>query len=319
MKDINRVFLFGDSWIEGEGVYEKILEGHILEEPDLPYGEGPGTIREWRQENGWNKFFRDKYGLKSHQIINYGTQGASNYESFRYLNRALLEDISSSDLILFGFSSKYRDNDCICPAYKESPDRLLGEDNPVESNDMISYEKIQITNKSDDDLWPNMKHERDKLSKDVLEFVDEFNQDYLATVFDERVYENIAQMNYMFYQKLCKKKGINIIFFDLFESYVDKKFVNPYYDVNESIYITYGKKHYFHQLLDYERKNYTSADRYSIWQFGGVYPCGAEDGNYHIPKGNSVAHPNQHGYKVMFDDISENHIDKKYKFNVDNK
>lgn len=314
MKTINRILLFGDSWIEGEGVYEKInLESgdNPLEEPELPFGDGPGTIREWRRQNGWNKFFRDKYGLKEHQILNNGVQGASNYESFRYLNEAL-KDISPSDLVLFGFSSKYRDNDCISPAYRYAG--LLGEDNPVESNDMISYEKAQLTNNNKEDgIWPSMLHQKDKISKGVLEFVDEFNEDYLSTVFDERVYENMAQMNYMFYQKYCKKNQINIIFFDLFESYVDKNFVRPYYEVDESMYITYGKKHYFNQLLDYERENYTGRETHSIWERGGCFPCGVERGKYDIDFGSTVSHPNQHGYKVIFDDISKNHIDNKYK------
>jgi hypothetical protein len=44
MKNINRVFLFGDSWIEGQGTYSEYIEGEnpLLTEPTIPFGEDRG-------------------------------------------------------------------------------------------------------------------------------------------------------------------------------------------------------------------------------------------------------------------------------------
>ena len=104
MKNINRIFLLGDSWIEGQGTYETI-EGKNAIEPNLPFGEGKGSIREWRRNNSWNKFFEEKYGIK---VINLGVQGGTNSHMYSHLNHILL-DYKPTDLILFGFTSKYRD------------------------------------------------------------------------------------------------------------------------------------------------------------------------------------------------------------------
>ena len=45
------------------------------------------------------------------------------------------------------------------------------------------------------------------------------------------------------------------------------------------------------------------------------FPCG--DSGYEMKPGHSIYHPNQHGYKVMFDDITNNHVDINFKINVD--
>ena len=95
MKNINRIFLLGDSWIEGQGTYETI-EGKNAIEPNLPFGEGKGSIREWRRNNSWNKFFEEKYGIK---VINLGVQGGTNSHMYSHLNHILL-DYKPTDLIL---------------------------------------------------------------------------------------------------------------------------------------------------------------------------------------------------------------------------
>ena len=105
MKNINRIFLLGDSWIEGQGTYETI-EGKMQLNQIYDLEKVKITIREWRKNNSWNKFFKEKYGIK---VINLGVQGGTNSHMYSHLNHILL-DYKPTDLILFGFTSKYRDH-----------------------------------------------------------------------------------------------------------------------------------------------------------------------------------------------------------------
>lgn len=316
MKNINRIFLFGDSWIEGQGTYSEVVDNiyQPLKEPALPYGEGKGTIREWRRNNSWGKFFVDKYGINPNQIINHGIQGQSNYHSLYELNR-LLQKVQPTDLILFGFTSKFRDSNSLHFAYQN---QFPMHNHSPAMGGYLTYERQQLLHSKEGDIFPDFRNGNvDGLSEYEIKFAEEWIVDYITTVFDESLYENIAQTNFLFYQKWCKENNVNILFFDLFESYIDKRYVKKYYEVDESIYINYGQKNYFQRLVDYERENYTKDSNYTIWEHGGAmkFPCG--DSGYEMKPGHSIYHPNQHGYKVMFDDITNNHVDINFKINVD--
>jgi len=304
MKNINRVFLFGDSWIEGQGTYSEI-DTHgtntELHEPNIPFGEDRGfgmdekTISGWRKKNSWNLFFKEKYGLRDSQIINYGKQGSDNYSMFEKFNNQF-DSFENTDLILFGFTSKYRDSNCAIQfAFKH----LLNQMNPIINR--LSFEKNALVGKENDDINENnqLENELPKIEKEVTK---EYMRDHMISVFDETVHENVAQSNYLFYEKWCKVHDINILFFDLFEPYVDRKFVSELYEVDKTMYITYDEKSYNQRLVEYELENYKSDAKYSIWETGHTFPT------------DSILHPNQHGYKVIFDDITTNHVDTKYTF-----
>ena len=335
MKNINRVFLLGDSWIEGQGTYEKI-EGRNALEPNLPFGDGSGTIREWRKNNSWNKFFKKEYGIN---VINLGAQGANNTQMWGFLNHILL-DYKETDLILCGFTSKYRDT-AISHGYHERPQQwnthvppykrinndynrsLLHNENPL-INGQLTFERIQIIehwlnkNNQDEILMSKAEYyKNEEVSENEKKFSKEFIRDFFVEVFDERTHENIAQINYFFYQKYCKFHNINILFFDLFEPYINPSFVNEYYNVDKSMYITYEEKTFRDLLVDYEFENYNTADIRTIWENENTFPCLGEklkhqkDGDrYSGP----IFHPNQHGYKVLFDYLTK-HIGKNYKIN----
>ena len=50
---------------------------------------------------------------------------------------------------------------------------------------------------------------------------DLFEKYFYSAVYDDIVYEKIAQTNYLYYQTYAKENNLNILFFDLFESYVN--------------------------------------------------------------------------------------------------
>lgn len=303
MKNIHRVFLFGDSWIEGQGTYSEIYtneDGSIeVDEPNIPYGHDMGmgsdekTISGWRKKNSWNLFFKEKYGLHESQIINYGSQGSDNYIMFNNFNK-IFDSFQKTDLILFGFTSKYRD---VARAFKPSFNTLINHTNPI--HNQLSFEKSSLGGEETDRINKEQISELSKIEREVSK---EYMRDHFISVFDESIHENMAQSNYLFYQKWCKAHDINILFFDLFEPYVDTKFVGELYEVDKTMYITYDENPYNQRLVEYELENYKADAKYSIWECGHTFP-----------KSNLIYHPNQHGYKVMFDDISINHIDTQYK------
>ncbi len=306
MKKINRIFIFGDSWMEGQGAFDVETLSEWIgpdSEPKYPF-KGPngllgekGTIGWKRKEETWNKFFREEYNI---EVNNLAQQGQSNYWSFELLNKNL-KDFKDTDLILFGFTSKWRDN-----------------------SRAIKY------------AWPDDKHEniatahhrhgvKDEAykadldgSKGFVEKPTEFEKYFYSSIFNEDVYENIAQTNYIFYQTYAKENNLNIIFFDLFDRYVDINKCKPElrYLIDKNMYVTFGKPTYLEKLIKYEQLNYDinkmewdrPENQYTIWEFkNGSSPPG-----WRFPKQDDyTCHPNQFGYKLIFEDLVT-YINKEY-------
>ena len=292
MKTINRIFLFGDSWVEGQGTYEFIRNDGIMQEPIIPFEE----IREWRKENSWNKFIK-KY--TNSQIINFATQGSSNYSQFKELNNQL-NDFNSNDLILFGFTSKLRDREAFSYTFDVDYDsKLIHEKNPIRG--INSWEKISSEfynfgfNESNEQMKFKDSNER--------KFTQNFIQDYFSMIYEDYPFEYIAQVNYLFYQQFCKIKNINIIFFDLFEQYINPKYTKETFYVDKDVYINFDDKTMNDYLIDYEINN-IKQDELSLWESSKRRPD--LEGN--------IYHPNQHGYEIYVDYLFTKILPKKYKF-----
>lgn len=302
MKNISKIYLLGDSWIEGQGCGP---------EPDFFFRHGDSSskkLREWRRETAWNKHFREKYNILDSQVVNLGSQGSDNYGMFYQLNK-ILKNYKDNELILFGFTSKYRDsNTSVNVAY-----RNLFQTNSI-INQPITFEKLQL-NLENPEMFltdnPNTKH---------LKFQQEFIKDFLVSVFDERTHENLAQQNYLFYQNWCKYHNVNILFFDLFEPYIDSKYVSELFDVDQEMYFTYNKKTCFDKLIDYELENYNPSHKSTVWEENYMFPCEfryKDDGKSRekeLVNRNTkhIWHPNQYGYEYLFNYITSK-VDKTYK------
>lgn len=300
MKKINRIFLFGDSFIEGQGVYdESKFDGtyRTIKEPSLNGHEK----RLWRKKNSWEKYLRNYF--PDVDFINLALQGSNNYNQFIEFNRRLYE-FKEDDLVLFGFTSKYRDTPySINYSFTESSsnETLLHRDNPISKNP-LAWEKISIEEDfylDGDALSYKFKNENEK------KITNNFLKKFFINVFDEVVYENIAQVNYLFYQEFIKENPhLNIHFFDLFESYVDKNFVGNDYEVDKNIYLTYGEDDLHTFIAKHEKENGMIIDEVlSYWEVGNSYPI----------KYNKIFHPNQHGYKLWIDYMYDKWLSKKYK------
>lgn len=295
MKNINRIFLFGDSWVEGQGTYEKISPEGFLMEPNISFNE----IGDWRKKNSWNKFIKEYTDC---EVINKAMQGSSNSAQFQELNNKL-NIFTKTDLILFGFTSKLRDRDFTRYAFDfDYSNILLHQKNPLKG--MVAWEKASLE-------FCNFGFREDAERTQVMQFNDtiernfteKFISDYFSTIYDEYPFEYISQVNYLFYQERFKTLGLNIIFFDLFEPYVNPKFVKKYYNVDKNIYINYGDKTMNDFLIEYEIKN-VKDDDIGVWQNGIKRPD---------LKG-GISHPNQHGYKLIVDYLFQYVLPKQYKF-----
>jgi len=142
----------------------------------------------------------------------------------------------------------------------------------------------------------------------------------MVSVFDERTHENLAQQNYLFYQSWCKHRNVNILFFDLFEPYIDSKYVSELFEVDQDMYFTYNKKTCFDKLVDYELETYNPSDESTVWEENYSFPCefkyknGGKSREKELVNRNAKAiwHPNQYGYEYLFKYITSK-VDKKYK------
>lgn len=284
MKTINRIFLFGDSWVEGQGTYKIIRENGVMEEPDIPFQE----IGEWRKQNSWNKFIK-KHTIS--EVINFAIQGSDNYSQFRQLND-VINTLTPNDLVLFGFTSKLRDRGSINYIFDINHDyKLIHKYNPLMTT---SWEKILNEKDTTNIQFTNINEKK---------ITENFIQDYFSMIYDEYPFEYIAQVNYLFYQQFCKFKNINIVFFDLFEQYINPKYVKETFIVDKDIYINYGDKTMNEFLIEHEINN-IKEDELSLWENSKRRP----------DLEGKVYHPNQHGYVVYVDYLFTQVLPKKYKF-----
>jgi hypothetical protein len=296
MKSINRIFLFGDSWIEGQGCYEKIKNNKFIE-PSFDNKTHTNLLREWRRNIGWNIPLKELTGC---DIINYGVQGSNNYSQFSEISN-VLSTLTDKDLIVVGFTSKLRDTNSLNYIWKLYDSKLLSNDSPLRGH--LSWEKKSIKS-ANFGLTDESKTRISFSTKNELEFTEKFIEDYLVSLYNDVVYEHISQSNYFFLQERFKSLGLNLVCFDLFEPYVDKKYVNENLNIDKNVYITFGEKSMNDFLLEYETKHIKENDN-PIWENGDRRPDS---------KGFGAGHPNQHGYKLIIDYIFKDILSKQYNF-----
>lgn len=292
MKNISRIFLFGDSWVEGQGTYEELPDGSITE-PTFHNDHGLEKLSRWRKENSWNKFISEKTNCT---VENFAKQGSNNYFQFEKLNE-ITSQLTETDLVIFGFTSKLRDRVGINYAYDSIPvdnphNPLLSRDNPIIK--FLAWEKISLKNIKNNFTLPKQNE---------TEFTEKFLKDYITLLHSELTYEHIAQTNYYLYQERFKSLGLNIIFFDLFEQYINPVYVDKNLHIDNNIYINYSKKTMNDFLIEHEINNVKN-NQTSVWEHGFRRP----DLN------NVIYHPNHHGYKIYVDYLFDKVIPQQYKF-----
>lgn len=294
MKNINRIFLFGDSLVEGQGTYDYIDKTGNQLEPDNLSGI---QLSLWRKKNSWNKFFKEKTNC---EIKNFARQGANNYEQFFELNR-LIPKLKKTDLVVFGLTSKLRESGFSTQyafTQYDSDGSLLNFNNPL--NKQIAWEKnlLEI-----EQYCTEIDGHAEYSTIFEKKFTKKYVEDFFVSVYNPVVYETLAQANYMFYQNWFKENKLNIIFIDLFEPYVDPIYLNEFFRIDTDIYITHKKNSMIDYLMEYERNSSEEFEN-GIWEMGYKRP----------DLENKLYHPNQHGYKLYVDYLFNSFLYKKFKF-----
>ena len=293
-KKIERIILFGDSFVEGQGTYDPDIIGddNVCGEPFTP--EEHDKLRQWRKKNSWEKFLKKHYPNVS--VVNHATQGCDNYGQFHHLNN-IIHSFKDTDLILFGFTSKYRDTiSSHQTAFKYAP--FLDPNSPLVAK-CIAFEELSIKEAYQwDGVDDNYFKEENKKE---IEFTTRYLKKHLVHIFDETVYENMAQSNYLFYEEYIKEHNLNFHFFDLFEPYVTPSFVKTL-DIDTKIYLTYGEDDVHTYINTYERENGKYRHDMSYWECQQTQP---------LTKG-TIHHPNQHGYELWIDYMYNRWLSKWY-------
>lgn len=293
-KKIERIILFGDSFVEGQGIYDGLPN---IDNPCNEGGRHGDDLREWRMKNSWEPYLKKYY--PDVEVINYGRQGCDNYEQYRIFNKRCIT-FKPTDLVLFGFTSKYRESLISTQlGYRQGLGRedysILHERNPL-NHTPIAYERLNI------EKFFGMDGDTPYYYDDIEEeFTKSFLKNWLVHTFEERTYEKLAQTNYLFYSEYCRRKGINIHFFDLFEPYLTPSFVEGF-EIDTDMYLTYGDKDLHTYINDYEDTYGPYNHITSYWECNQTNPRGE----------GMIFHPNQHGYELWIDYMYDRWLSKWY-------
>lgn len=310
MKQINRIVLFGDSFIQGTGCFYKLeSDGRMVNHPSVNEYHDM-ELKKFQNENSWSIHLK-KY-FPNVDIINYGKDGCSNYDQFVNFRNYFHETYKPTDLILFGFTSKYRDfSRQFKFMWNPNHTPLLSEDNPI-NNNPLAWDKLNYTITGSTFAIPG--YDMSSISESERKLSNQFILDYVSHVHNDEYLNYSAKANYVFLQNFVKFNNLNFHCFDLFENYVEGRIGE--YEIDTSIYLNYNSDRndsMLDYLIDYEKNN-GMPDEYSIDKpFKVSY---FEDNHSYLNNNRTdilrTMHPNQFGYEKWIDYISSNILTKKY-------
>ena len=305
MKKINRIILFGDSFIQGTGCFNKLeSDGRMV----YNYYEDNRDIKliEFQNYEAYTKNLL-KY-FPNVEVINFARDGYSNYESFDKLNNYFQKDYRQSDLILFGFTSKFRDFSKSTQFIWNTYPYLLNEENPLIHNPLAWDKRDFDLNKN---YWARNHYpeydeaviEKDLTNKFLIDYTNHIHNDYFL--------EYISKTNYIFIQNWVESNEINFHCFDLFENYVVGNIGN--FEINTDIYINYNN-HRNESMLFYLINNEHDGidERFSEYTVS-FFESNNSFINTNGVKNTELVHPNQFGYKKYINYLCEEFLIKKYK------
>lgn len=305
MKEINRIILFGDSFIQGTGCYHRLEEDgrmvYHLYDDNLNF-----ELKSYQNKVGWGDNLK-KY-FPNVEVINYGVDGFSNYQSFEQMNHYFKKDHKKTDLILFGFTSKFRDFSFSQNFVWNTYPGILNEDNPIYANP-LAWEKTDYHLNRNYFAQKSYNFDTD-VSDEEKEVTKDFILDYTTYLHDDIHLEYISKVNYMFIQHWVKTYKLNFHCFDLFENYVVGHINN--FKIDTDIYFDYDNhrnKSIFSYLKEYEANNLQETKKPFVESYFEANQSLLDDGI----RPTNVIHPNQIGYGIYIDYLCKNLLLKKYK------
>lgn len=237
-----KLFTYGDSWTEGQGV--NVIKEELIDNRE--------ERKKFRNDRSW------PIKLSSLLEITHQNQSISGVNN-NFIFNEIINDIksgvvNSGDLIIIMWSSSLRDD---VPFFPIKEWHTWGINYITQT-----HKKKWFINK---DLTKNPTY-NDFLINFKEFFIDElFTQDYY----------NIVNQNYiLFIQKLCDYYHINYVFCDAFDKMIDNiKLENDKTNlINKNPYWGFGEKTFKNFLIDTDNPKVWETPQYNILNVPGMHP-----------------------------------------------
>ena len=207
-----KLFSYGDSWTEGEGISPK-TENSI---------DSREERKKFRNEKAWPKILSD---LLECNHINQSLSGSDNNLIFN----TIISDIKSGsikpgDLLIVMWSSSLRDD---VPFFPKNEWHTWGIDYLKKEHQFQWFTSTALTKNAN-----------------YNDFLVSFKEFFIGELYTQDYY-NIVNQNYiLFIQKLCEFYKINYMFCDAFDKMIDniKPENDKTYNINKSIYWGFYEK-----------------------------------------------------------------------------
>jgi len=258
-----KIFLFGDSWTEGQGIGTGEYKS---DEPSVA-----NEVSQYRKNN--HPIAKSLIDWYDFEVENLALQGNSNTNSLSILQRMIeKKEIIKDDIVIIGFTSLMRDYHCFMP--------------PEFSQHKMAW---TIT-----DMLTELEKERPAENKlDVL--FNEYSKNYILNIFDEEYYKYVGFNMVYFLQHYFSVYGIKYYFWNTFETIIENDYKYSKF-IDKTKYINFGTN-YWDELKEEEdiliKKNKVKSIlggqqnlKYTFWEK-----------NYLKPK--NIVHPNYYGYEYI--------------------
>jgi lysophospholipase L1-like esterase len=237
-----KLFAYGDSWTEGQGVNPKKEESLIERE----------ERKHFRNSKSWPKVLSDLIGC-NHQ--NQSLSGSNNNDIFNSVINDIKSDIlNSGDMVIIMWSSSLRDS---VPFFPENEWHIWGLNYIKED-----YKKKWFIQK---DLTRNPTYNN---------FLINFKEFFIEELFTQDYYNIINQNYILFLQKLFEHYHINYIFCDAFDKMISN--INVKNDktnlINQKKYWEFSNRTFKDFLISTNNPEVWESPEYNILNVPGMHP-----------------------------------------------
>jgi hypothetical protein len=237
-----KLFTYGDSWTEGQGV-------NPLKESSF---ESREDRKKFRNDRSWPK------KLSNLLNVNHENQSLSGSDNNTIFNQIITDikskKITSGDLVIIMWSSSLRDE---VPFFPKGEWHTWGLNYISDNHKHKWFTKKDLTNNS---IYNG--------------FLTDFKEFFINELYTQDYY-NIVNQNYiLFIQNLCDYYHINYIFCDAFDRMIDNiKIENDRTNlINKESYWGFGKRTFKDLLISIGNKNVWETKNFDIMNVPGMHP-----------------------------------------------
>lgn len=284
---------FGDSFTVGDGSKrELIAELNSTLKQTFNNSDKKSiisAIRAIKHQYSWPSVLASKLQLTP---INKGETGSSNFKIFNSVFRYLANNtVTSNDLVCIMWSSSLRDYLPFMPG-------ILTSSSPIGLGWSVKevFQKDKPTFKAKEDFFAHYdgfvknktESEIEFLKEDLSPFFREFAEEYLLDLYDENYYRIVNQNYIIILQEYFKRRGIQYVMMDAFESMTNFGF-------SEDL------------LSKVDTSRYYGFNETTLWDFLNSFEDSSlfeDESITYNPDGHKL-HPSEFGYKRIAEKLYE--------------